>query len=84
MTDTRVLHLKTPKFPQFRFEYHEAAKKVYIIRATAPTMGDPIAENINTEGGAWNAVNIWLRGYKEGKGELNVFQQNKRSPLVAS
>ena len=72
MSDTPTLHLKQFRFPQFRFEYHAAKKTVYLIRASAPTMGDPIAQHVETEGGAWNAVHTWLRGYKEGIGDLNV------------
>lgn len=81
MSDTKVYHLKTPTFPDLRFEYHEAKKNVYLIRATSPTHGEAIAHNIETEGAAHNAVLIWLRGYRAAKlelqlaGELNVQDQ---------
>lgn len=75
----RIFHLKTPNFPQFRFEYHPKVKKVYLIRLGNQILhGDPIADNIETEGAAWMTVLVWLRGYREAKRELsNVKEQHK-------
>jgi hypothetical protein len=63
--DARVFHIKTPAFPQFRFEWHPGVKRVYIIRlGVEPLMGEPFAYEIDDEGAARNAVLIFLRGYK--------------------
>jgi len=68
----KIMHLKTPNYPQFRFEYHPFKKKVYIIRVgILPEIGEAFAHEIETEGAAWNAALIWLRGYKEAKRELS-------------
>lgn len=77
MSDTKIYHLKTPAFPEFRFEYHEAKKNVYLIRATSPTHGEAIANNIDTEGAANNAVLIWLRGYRAAKLELTSLKSGE-------
>lgn len=63
--DGRVYHLKTPNYPQFRFEWHAGVKRVYIIRlGVEPLIGEPFAFNIETEGDAWNAALMFLRGYR--------------------
>src|SRR5574341_318943 len=67
----RILHIKTPNFPQFRFEYHPIKRRCYLIRVgAAPEIGEVIAFNIENEGAAHNAVLIWLRGYRTAKGEM--------------
>lgn len=71
----RIYHIKAPNAPQFRFEYHPGIKKVYLIRVGAvPEIGEMFAHEIETEGAAWNAVLIFLRGYRTAKAEeaLNV------------
>ena len=67
------LHLKQPRFPHLRFEYHQNSKKVYVVRVgVTPEVGVGIADDITTEGGAQMAVLIWLRGYASAKSELNL------------
>lgn len=67
----QIYHIKTPTFPQFRFEWHPVAKRVYLIRVGAvPLVGEPIAFEVKTHGDAQNAVLIWLRGYRQAKLEL--------------
>ena len=68
-----VAHIKQPSFPQFRFEWHPEAKKVFIIRlGRTPLIGDPIAMDIENHGAAVNAVLIYLRGYKERAAEMAI------------
>lgn len=68
----QILHIKTPTFPQFRFEWHPGAKRVYLIRVGGvPIVGEPIAFEVTTHGGAQNAVLIFLRGYRQAKLELD-------------
>lgn len=71
----KIIHIKAPNLPQFRFEWHPGIKKVYLIRVgTSPEIGEMFAHEITTEGAAWNAVLIFLRGYRIAKAEdaLNV------------
>lgn len=71
----KIYHIKAPMAPQFRFEWHPKAKKVYLIVIGAePEIGEAFAHEIENEGAAWNAVLIWLRGYRTAKAEgaLNV------------
>lgn len=65
----QILHIKTPTFPQFRFEWHPGAKRVYLIRVGG-SIGEPIAFEITTHGAAQNAILIWLRGYRQRSLEL--------------
>lgn len=63
----RILHIKQPQFPQFRFEWHPQTERVYVIRIGAlPEVGEVLAHHIDTHGAATNAVLIWLRGFREG------------------
>lgn len=67
----QILHIKTPTFPHFRFEWHPAKRRVYLIRVgVVPEIGEAIAFEIKTHGDAQNAVLIWLRGYRQAKLEL--------------
>lgn len=69
--DTQIFHIKAPRFPQFRFEWHPSRRMVYLIRiGQQPEFGDPIAENADDQGRAQMAVLIWLRGYRAAKAEL--------------
>ena len=68
----RILHIKTPTFPQFRFEWHPGAKRVYLIRVgVLPVIGEPIAFEVKTHGDAQNVVLIFLRGYRQRSLELD-------------
>ena len=64
----RVFLIKSPAaFPDFRFEWHPEIKRVYLIRLNVPKeemMGEPFAFDIDNEGAAYNAVLIFLRGYR--------------------
>lgn len=62
-----IYHLKQARFPEFRFEYHFAAKRVYYIRANSPGIGRVMAMNVENEGQAQNAVLVFLRGYQEAR-----------------
>lgn len=59
--------IQQPKFPQFRFEWHTQKRKLYLIRLNnKPLIGEIMAEHVDTHGQAYNFVQTWLRGYKEG------------------
>lgn len=64
----RVLCIKQPNFPQYRFEWHPQSRKVYLIRVgTVPLIGEVIAEHAETHGHAFNFVQTFLRGFREGQ-----------------
>jgi hypothetical protein len=68
----KILTLKTPTFPQFRFEWHPGVKRVYVVRVgVTPEIGEAIAFEIADHGAAYNAVLIYLRGYRQAKLELD-------------
>ena len=60
-----VLHIRSGD-PARRFEWHPKKRIVYMIRASAPNVGEAVALDIETHGDAINAVNIWQRGFNEG------------------
>lgn len=63
-----VWNLSNPRLPQYRFEWHPQTRRVYLARLNArPVVGEVIAFNIETHGDAINAVNIWTRGFNEGR-----------------
>ena len=63
-----VLHIKQPNFPQYRFEWHPQSRKVYLIRlGTTPLIGEILAEHAETHGAAYNFVQTFLRGFREGQ-----------------
>lgn len=63
----KVLHIKQPNYPQFRFEWHPGTRKVYLIRVGAkPLVGEKLAEHAETHGEAYAYVQTFLRGYREG------------------
>lgn len=62
------LHIKQPNFPQYRFEWHPQSRKVYLIRlGRTPLIGEVIAEHAETHGHAFNFVQTFLRGFREGQ-----------------
>lgn len=64
----KVLHIKQPNFPQYRFEWHPQSRKVYLIRlGTTPLIGEILAEHAETHGAAYNFVQTFLRGFREGQ-----------------
>lgn len=66
-----VLHIKQPNFPQYRFEWHPQSRKVYLIRLGAtPLIGEILAEHAETHGAAYNFVQTFLRGFREGQSPL--------------
>jgi hypothetical protein len=70
--DQRILHIKQPSFPQYRFEWHPQSRKVYLIRVGAvPLIGEVLAEHAETHAAAYNFVQTFLRGFREGSGGLN-------------
>ena len=82
----KIYHIKSPNAPQFRFEWHPGVKKVYLIRVGAvPEIGELFAAEITTEGAAWNAVLIFMRGYRTAKAEdnLNVKANKTTSSSIA-
>lgn len=63
-----ILNIRAPSVPKFRFEWHSQKRRVYLIRVGGkPEIGEVIAFDIETHGDAINAVNIFLRGYNEGR-----------------
>jgi hypothetical protein len=66
----QTCHIKNPRLPQFRFEWHRDSKRVYLVRLGGfPEIGEPIAYEVADQGQATNAVLIWCRGYHEGRRE---------------
>src|SRR5690348_8153020 len=63
--------IKSPAFPQFRFEWHTVSRKVYLVRVgQTPEIGEVFAHDIDNEGQAQTAVLIWLRGYRAAMGHV--------------
>lgn len=63
--------IKSPSFPQLRFEWHPGKQKVYVVRiGQRPEIGEVFAHEINNEGSAQSAVLIWLRGYRAAQGHV--------------
>ena len=63
-----ILHIQQPNFPQFRFEWHRGKRKVYLVRlGRRPLIGEILAENAATRGDAYNFVQTFLRGFREGQ-----------------
>jgi hypothetical protein len=67
--ERQVYVIKTPTFPQFQFEWHPQAKRVYLTRIGS-TIGEPIAFEIKDHGQAQMAVLHFLRGYRQRSLEL--------------
>ena len=74
----QVMHIKIPQFPQYRFEWHPQARKVYLTRlgrmvdgvlvaSDGPLVGEVMAEHAETHGQAYGFVQTWLRGFREGQ-----------------
>lgn len=64
----RVHHIRCPRLPQYRFEWHEQARRLYLVRlGVEPEVGEIVAFDVDTHGAAINAVLIWCRGYDEGR-----------------
>ena len=64
--DRGVFHIKQPNWPLYRFEWHPASKRVYLIRLwEEPLEGYWIADSVTDMGAAINTVLIFLRGYQE-------------------
>lgn len=65
-----ITKIQALAFPEFRFEWHPGKRKCYLVRlGVTPEIGEVFAHDIENEGQAWNAVQIWLRGYRTAKGE---------------
>lgn len=63
--------IKSPNFPEFRFEWHIGVRKVYLVRiGQTPEIGEVFAHDIENEGQAQTAVLIWLRGYRAAMGHI--------------
>lgn len=76
---TDIVHY-TPQFlPRFRFEYHKAAKRLYIADKVAVglSVANLIGTDIETEGEAYRAILLWGRGYRAGKEEVSHDDQGK-------
>lgn len=66
--DRRICHIQQPNFPQYRFEWHPQSRKVYLIRmGTTPLFGEILAEHAETHAAAFNFVQTFLRGFREGQ-----------------
>lgn len=67
-----ILHIKQPRLPEYRFEWHMVKRNVYVIdvamgERTGRVAGNAIAFGVENEGAAYNAVLIWVRGYFAGR-----------------
>jgi hypothetical protein len=67
--ERQVYVIKTPTFPQFQFEWHPQAKRVYLTRIGS-TIGEPIGFEIKDHGQAQMCVFHFLRGYRQRSLEL--------------
>lgn len=75
MHDAQIFRIDTPKTPHLRFEYHPNSKIVYLIRvnASGPEAAKAISlPNVVGSAAAQEIVQIFLRGYHEGKAEAAV------------
>ena len=69
-----IYKIKQPLFPQYHFEWHSQTGKVYVINLskTIKRNGEDaheanvLAEHCTDHGTAFNFVQTWLRGYREG------------------
>lgn len=72
----RIAYIRAAEFPRFRFEWHPAARKVYLVSTATPPgqplIGEAIAFDIENHGQAINAVNVYLRGYRRARLELTA------------
>jgi hypothetical protein len=69
--DGPIKIIKSPNWPQFRFEWHPKVKRVYLVHVgQKPEIGTVFAFEIENEGQAQNAVLIWLRGYRAAMGHV--------------
>lgn len=60
----RIAKFTQPRLPQFLFEWHPKAEKVYVIRiGVVPAVGEVIGFHIKDHGQASNCVLTWCRGY---------------------
>lgn len=74
-----ILHIRAPNLPQFRFEWHPGRRRVYLVRhVDGHDVGEPIAFEIDTHGGAVNAVLIWTRGYRTREREDALGRDHRR------
>lgn len=66
-----IYNLRLVHLPAFRFEWHPAAKTLYVIELGKTVEGRELAEQIAgdvcTEGEATDAALIWGRGYRAGR-----------------
>ena len=72
--EREVYVIKTPTFPQFQFEWHPGARRVYLTRIGS-TIGEPIAFEVRDHGQAQMAVLHFLRGYRQRSLELEDPQE---------
>jgi hypothetical protein len=67
----RIIHIRSPMTPEYRFEYHPETGKVYVVRVgVKPEVGDVIAEHCDTHARGIGFVQTYLRGIEEGKLKL--------------
>ena len=67
MFDAQIQHIRAPRFPQLRFEWHPIKRKVYVIHITGEQEhGVVVADAVEDKGQAHMSVLIWLRGYQLG------------------
>lgn len=72
--------IKQPNFPQFHFEWHPGTRKVYLARlgtvdaegkfvpaVNRRVIAEILAEHAETHAHAYNFVQTFLRGYREGQ-----------------
>lgn len=76
-----VYKIRRPEYPQFHFEWHPQTRKVWIARlgrvddqgrffplpSGSTIYPAVLAEHANTHGEAYNFVQTYLRGFKEGR-----------------
>ena len=63
-----IYHLDIPSLPQYHFEWHPQKRIVYLIRVgQEPAIGEAICHHAETHGDAFNFLQAWGRGFKEGR-----------------
>lgn len=68
-----ALHIKDPRYPDLRFEWHPGVEKLYVVPLNRePLMGHMVASQVDTHGKATTAMWIFLRGLRWDREQANT------------
>ncbi len=87
----KIYHIEDPKFPQYHFEWHPTIQKVYIGVNPGKWEDDVfvpgdfghlqmkiLAEHCDTHARFYGFVQTYLRGYRQGRADLEVEQKREK------